>query len=172
MAPARRDQRGQIGDRVDHRPVTLSLALATQRMARRNAIVRRLSSVETLGCTTVICTDKTGTLTANEMTVRRVWTPEGAIEVAGTGYAPAPRLTMVSDAVGELARVLAVRLRAAIAGRVPHGLTRSVGLAAAGDRRRGGAQGRVPALGVDGGRHRWWRCCERRRRSREGLLHS
>jgi calcium-translocating P-type ATPase len=108
MAPARRDQRGQIGDRVDHRPVTLSLALATQRMARRSAIVRRLSSVETLGCTTVICTDKTGTLTANEMTVRRVWTPEGAIEVAGTGYAPAPRLAMVSDAVGELARAVAL----------------------------------------------------------------
>jgi calcium-translocating P-type ATPase len=68
--------------------VTLSLALATQRMARRNAIVRRLSSVETLGCTTVICTDKTGTLTANEMTVRRVWLAGAEIEVTGTGYEP------------------------------------------------------------------------------------
>jgi len=68
--------------------VTLSLAVATQRMARRNALVRRLSSVETLGATTVICTDKTGTLTENEMTVQRIWTPEGWWEVEGSGYEP------------------------------------------------------------------------------------
>ena len=61
--------------------VTLSLAIATQRMARRNAIVRRLSSVETLGRHDVICTDKTGTLTANEMTVRRVWMLEAELDV-------------------------------------------------------------------------------------------
>jgi magnesium-transporting ATPase (P-type) len=68
--------------------VTLSLAMATQRMARRNAVVRRLSSVETLGATDVICTDKTGTLTANEMTVRRVWVAGELYQVEGAGYAP------------------------------------------------------------------------------------
>jgi magnesium-transporting ATPase (P-type) len=69
--------------------MTLSLALATQRMASRNALVRRLSAVETLGATDVICTDKTGTLTTNQMTARRVWLKDGAqFEVAGAGYEP------------------------------------------------------------------------------------
>jgi Ca2+-transporting ATPase len=68
--------------------VTLSLAMGVQRMARRGALIKRLSSVETLGCATVICTDKTGTLTQNEMTVREIWLPGHNLEVTGVGYAP------------------------------------------------------------------------------------
>jgi len=68
--------------------VTLSLAIGVQRMARRNALVRRLSSVETLSATSVICTDKTGTLTRNEMTVRALWIPSIQVEVTGSGYRP------------------------------------------------------------------------------------
>jgi magnesium-transporting ATPase (P-type) len=68
--------------------VSLALAIGVQRMAKRNALVRRLSAVETLSATTVICTDKTGTLTKNEMTVRKLWIPSTEIEVTGTGYDP------------------------------------------------------------------------------------
>lgn len=68
--------------------VTLSLALGVQRMARQHALVKKLSSGETLGSCTVICTDKTGTLTQNEMTVRALWLNGARWEVTGSGYAP------------------------------------------------------------------------------------
>jgi Ca2+-transporting ATPase len=68
--------------------VTLALAMGVQRMAERQAIVKRLTDIETLGCTTVICTDKTGTLTCNAMTVRTIWLPGRTITVTGEGYAP------------------------------------------------------------------------------------
>jgi Ca2+-transporting ATPase len=71
---------------------TIVLSLGTQRLARRHVIVRRLSAVEALGSTTVICADKTGTLTRNEMTVRELVTPGGRIELTGAGYDPAGEL--------------------------------------------------------------------------------
>lgn len=69
--------------------MTIALAVGMQRMALQGAVVRRLGAIETLGSTSVICSDKTGTLTRNEMTVARLWLPDtGMMEVSGEGYAP------------------------------------------------------------------------------------
>jgi len=69
--------------------VTITLALGVRAMVRRRALLRRLQAAETLGAATVICTDKTGTLTKNQMTVEQIWLLAGAVQVTGTGYDPA-----------------------------------------------------------------------------------
>ena len=73
--------------------VTISLALGVQKMVKRHALVRRLPSVETLGSTTVICSDKTGTLTQDQMTVRRIYVDGRMVEVSGVGYEPKGEFT-------------------------------------------------------------------------------
>lgn len=86
--------------------ITITLAIGVQRMARRNAVIRRLPAVETLGATSVICSDKTGTLTRNEMTVRHVLIGGIDLSVGGSGYAPEGSLTAegIEDDAAAIAR--------------------------------------------------------------------
>ncbi|MGD8992907.1 MAG: HAD-IC family P-type ATPase, partial [Desulfobacterales bacterium] len=73
--------------------ITIMLAMGVSRMAKRRAIIRKLPAVETLGSTTVICSDKTGTLTRNEMTVQKIYTPQTRFSVDGSGYVPTGKIT-------------------------------------------------------------------------------
>ncbi len=91
--------------------LSLSLAIGVQRMARRNVLVRRLASIEALGATQVICTDKTGTLTRNEMTVERVWLPSGEFRITDAGLEPVGVGTHAVGTAAEAAR-RAVRVAA------------------------------------------------------------
>ncbi len=95
--------------------MTITLAIGVQRMARRNAIIRRLPAVETLGAVSVICSDKTGTLTRNEMTVRAIATSNNLFELSGTGYDPHGVISMAGkDILPEERPFLQELLRAAV----------------------------------------------------------
>lgn len=108
--------------------ITLSLSLASQRMARRNALVKNLDSVQTLGSATVICTDKTGTLTKNEMTLKEIYLSGGeSIAITGEGYQPKGQFIFEKDhheckgRLNELLLSALLNSRASIEGSEPYG---------------------------------------------------